>query len=129
MAMATVFMSLLVLLNEVGLGTAIIQKADIKKEVIKKIFGFIIIINIGFIIIILISAPLVGIFFSSSYLPTILRVLSINFILTACFVIPQSLLMRELDFRKKSLIDLIGNLCSSAIVLTLALEFGLLFLE
>ncbi|GAH04283.1 unnamed protein product, partial [marine sediment metagenome] len=46
-------------------------------------------------------------------------------ILLSFYSVPESMLIREINFRKKSLIDLIANLASSAIVLILALyDFG-----
>ncbi|MCK4818450.1 lipopolysaccharide biosynthesis protein, partial [bacterium] len=120
MAMAAVYIGFLTLLNEVGLGAAIVQKAEIDEQELKKVSGVVIIINIVLFCLIIAAAPLLASFFSEPRLVPLLRVLGMNFILLSFYLVPESLLVRELEFRRKSLIDLIGNLLSSAIVLTLA---------
>lgn len=125
MAMALVYIGFLTLVNEMGLGPAIIQKKAIDEQELKKVSGFVIIINTALFGLMLIAAPFLAGFFSEPRLIAMLRVLSINLILISLYVVPQSILMRELNFRRKSLIDLTANLSSSGVVLILALNsFG-----
>lgn len=124
-AMATLFLGFLTMLYEVGMGSAIIQKSDVSEGDLKKLAGVVIIINSGLLSFVFVTAPLVARFFSEPSLVSILRVSSINFILLSLYFIPQTIFIRELNFRTKSMIDLFANLFSNAIILILALrDFG-----
>ena len=46
MALAAVFMSTLSFINDMGLGSAIVQKKDLKQEEIDTVFGFSLIISL-----------------------------------------------------------------------------------
>ena len=96
-------------------------KLNIDEQEIKKTLGFVIIVNSSLFCFIFITAPLVARFFSEPLLVTIVRVLGINFVLMSFYIISQSMLIRELKFRKKSLIEWSSNLFSSGIVLIMAL--------
>lgn len=125
MAMATVFLGILMIFNEIGFGPAIIQKQEVGGLELKKAAGCLIIINIGLFCFLVATAPLVGRFFSEPRVSPVIRVLSINFIFISFYSVPHAKLQRELRFRTKAIIDLLGNLVLSATVLTLAISgFG-----
>jgi O-antigen/teichoic acid export membrane protein len=121
LAMANYFLGFLTVFYEVGLGAAIVQKLNIDEQEIKKTLGFVVIVNSSLFCFIFITAPLVARFFSEPHLVTIVRVLGINFVLMSFYIISQSMLIRELKFRKKALIEWSSNLFSSGIVLIMAL--------
>ena len=71
------------------------------------------------------AAPLLAGFFDEPRLVPLLRVLSINFLLLAAYVLPQSQLMRELDFRTKARVDILAIVLAALVTLGLALAgFG-----
>lgn len=122
MAMATIFVSFLSLLSEMGLGSALIQKKDINRNELQKVFGFIILVNCILCATVFLLAPLGALYFSEPRLVPILRVMSISFLLLSFYIVPQCLLIRELDFRRKSIIEVCANLVSSALLLWLAFQ-------
>jgi teichuronic acid exporter len=125
MAMASVFIGFLTILNELGLGPAIIQKPDLTEHDLRKANGCVLIINIALCAAVFALAPVIAWFFNEPRLIAIIRVLGMSFILLSFYFLPQSLMTRELDFKTRSIIELGGNIVSSVIVLSLALAgFG-----
>ncbi|MCK4783656.1 MAG: lipopolysaccharide biosynthesis protein [Desulfobacteraceae bacterium] len=121
MAMAHVCIGFLAMMSELGLGAAIVQRKDIDKQQLAQVFGFVILANAGLAILLFLGAPLLASYFSELRLVPIFQLLSINFILLSLYVIPQSMLLRNMDFRRKSIVDLIASLASSSITLILAI--------
>lgn len=124
-AMATVFIGFLTTLSEMGLGAAIIQHKKISTEQCRQAAGLIILINITLFALLLLVAPLAAHFYNEERLIQIIQVLGVNFIMISIYTVPRSMMMRKLDFRRKSIIELLGNLTNSAVVLIFALvDFG-----
>lgn len=120
-AMAGFFISFLALLNELGLGAALIQKKDIDDLFRRQVLGLLLTSNCAFYLILSVSSPVIASFFNEQRLIPILRVSSIQFLMMIFSVIPQSLLVRSMDFKKLSIIDLASNITGSVITLILAL--------
>lgn len=121
MEMASLFISILTLLNEMGLGAAIIQAEQIEQKSLQQIFGMILLINTGLFFLLFLASPLIALFFEEPQLIPIVRVLAIQFLFIGLSVIPQSLLEREMLFKERSLVDLVSNLIGGFITLGLAL--------
>ncbi len=125
MAMATVFVYFLVLLNELGLGAAIIQMKDLDHEVVRKIYGLVILVNCVLALLLFFGAILIADFFAEPRLVELIRVLSIQFIIMSFAVVPQSILERELNFKKKSLLEIFATLSGGVATLVIAYQgFG-----
>lgn len=122
MSIATLFIGFLSQINEFGLGAAIIQGQNTDEQSLKQIFGFVLAINFILFLILFISAYPLAAFFRDGELVAIIQVLSIQFVITAFLTIPQSLLARDLDFKNKSIIDLVSNLLGGFFTLGLALK-------
>jgi len=120
MAMAGFFINFLALLNELGLGAALIQKKDIYESFLRQIFGLLLISNVIFFLFLSASAPIIANFFNDQRLSPIIRISSIQFLMMSFSIIPQSLLMRSIDFRKLSIIDLISAITGSLVTLMFA---------
>lgn len=122
MAMASVFIGFLTFINEMGLGPAVIQKPDLTEHDMRKANACVIGINITLCGAIYLISPAIAWFFDEPRLVPIIRVLGLSFLLLAFYFLPQALMAREMNFKTRSIIDLGGNLFSSAIVLFLALK-------
>lgn len=122
--MAVVFTGLVQVINELGLGSALIQK---KAEHLKDIhyqtafWATTISSVILFIIMMGAVAPLGAQFYREPSLTNIVRVLSIPILLQPFILIPRIKLTRDLDFKKLAIINIIGSLVSGIIALVLAL--------
>ena len=79
MAMATVVIGFLANTNEMGLGSAIIQKKELDKILVEKIFGMLLLFDAVLFGIIYFIAPFVADFFGDDRLISIIRVLGILF--------------------------------------------------
>ena len=122
MAMAAVFIGFLTILSELGLGPAVIQKSDLSDQDLRNANGWVMAIDVALFTAIFFSAPAMAWFFEEPRLVPIIRVLGFNFILISAYFLPQSLMTREMNFKTRSIIELIANLISSAVVLILALS-------
>ena len=121
MAMAMIFISFLFFLSELGLGAAVIQQEnELQENELRKILGLVLIVNFCIFVGLFFTSPLIAGFFAESRLELIIKVLSIQFILSSFIVIPQSLLQRKLDLKRKSLVDLCVVIVGSITSLGLA---------
>ena len=122
LAMATVFMGLLALVAEAGLGSALVQAPRMDELTLRRIFGVVILVDFTLFVLQFAAAPLVARFFDETRLIAIIRVLALQFLLMIFAVIPAALLSRKLDFKRQSLIGLASSVCGSLTSLALALS-------
>lgn len=120
MAMATFFIALCLLLNELGLGSAIVQAKELTDLLVRQAFGLVLLMNFVLFVILTAGSPLIAGFFDEPRLLQIVPVLAVQFIIVAFSVIPGSLLTREMDFRSRSIVDVVTMLLGAAITLVLA---------
>jgi len=121
LAMATVFIGFLAMFSEFGLGSAVVQKPDVDLATVRRAFGVILAIHFLLAAVVLAVAPLVGRFFAEPRVVPVAQVLSVQFVFAAFAVIPDAMLQRRMEFRRRSLLDLSGAIVSSVTTLALAL--------
>jgi O-antigen/teichoic acid export membrane protein len=121
MAMAGLFVYFLATLNELGLGAALVQKHQIDETTLRQVFGFLLLINFCLFLFVLSVAPLIAGFFNEERIIPIIRLLSIQFVLSSFTIIPQSILTREMDFKKISVVDFVSAIAGSVVTLILAM--------
>ena len=122
LAMATVFIGFLQMFSEFGLGPALVQKAELEERTLRQTFGIVLVLNLALAALLVLSAPFIGAFFAEPRVVPVIRVLALQFIIGAFDVIPNVMLQRRMEFRKRSLLDLSGAILTS--VTTLALAFA-----
>ena len=121
MAMATVVLGLVILLNEMGLGSALVQQKELSRADMERVFGLLLIVNTGLFLLLYALAPVIAAFFDEPRVTPIIQVLALKLPLMALLVVPRSVLRREMLFKRKSLVDLAGMLAGSATTLISAL--------
>ena len=121
LAMATVFVAFLAMFSELGLGAAIVQKADVDEELLKRAFGLILIVHFSLAALLALAAPLIAAFYTEPRVTPILQVLSLQFLLAAFAVIPDAQLQRRMEFRNRSLLDFSGAVVASGTTLLMAM--------
>jgi O-antigen/teichoic acid export membrane protein len=119
-AMAIIFIGFLELINELGIGAAIVQKKDLEEDDLHSTFWFSILFGFILYAFIFFSAPIIGFFFGSEKLSIILRVLGINFVIGAFKVVPYNVLAKELAFNKRSKAELSSVITGGIASLALA---------
>jgi teichuronic acid exporter len=120
-SLATVYLGVLTLASEFGLGSAVITLRDLTAEQIAQLNGLSVCLGfVGFAISCAVAVPL-GRFFGSPGLPRVIVVMSIGFIISSVQPIPNALLQKELRFRLLSVIDVIRCFALSGAVMLFAL--------
>lgn len=120
LAMATVFVSFIAMFSELGLGAAVVQKADVDDQLLKRAFGVILILHFSLAALLLISAPLIGSFYDEPRVVSVIRIFSLQFVLAGFAVIPNAQLQRKMEFRNRSLLDLTSAIVASVTTLVMA---------
>lgn len=120
-----IFTSIADILIDGGLGSALIQKKEIKVIDCSTIFVSNLIISIFLFSLLFLLSPLISDYFHIPILKDILRVESVAIILRALYIIPLSLANRNLEFKKIAIITIGANSVSVLISILLAyIGFG-----
>src|SRR6266571_1767854 len=118
--MATVYLGLVQIINEFGMGAAILQDRRLEASDIARLGGFSLLLGSCLCVVSLLGAPLVAQFYHEPTVGKIIRVLSLTFVTGACEIIPRTLLTREMQFKRLALVDSLAALSSSLTTLALA---------
>lgn len=98
--MAEIYLGLVTLLSEFGLGTTVLALRDLTDEQVAQLHGFALLFGLGAFAISCATAWPLGAFFHSPQLPPVVVVMSLAFIISSFQIIPTALLLRELRFRE-----------------------------
>ncbi len=120
MAMASVPMAFLYLLNTAGLDAVLVQKRDLSERLRAQVFGIVIMVNLFFFLTFLGVAPWIATFYNEPRLTAIIRILGFQFVLLAFETLPQSQLERDINFGRRSIVELVTIVAGSLTAWTLA---------
>lgn len=116
-----IFLVFFQLLADFGIGPAIIQNKDLKRSEIDAIFGFSLYLALGLgILFVFLGYPMSLFYRNDVFIP-------ISFILGVCvffygiLIVPQSLLLREKNFKLVNITTVAGAITSGVVSITLAL--------
>lgn len=121
--MVTVLINFLIMFKDVGLSTATIQNEKIDSQQISTLFWFNALISLGLGIVILLSSPLIAIFYKKPELTAITAVLSFSFVIQGFTIQHSALLQRHLKFTALAINDIIAQISMMAVAITMA-AFG-----
>ena len=125
MGIATIFIAFLRMLNELGLGAALVQKEQMTLRMQRQIFGLVLVVNVGISLLLYTTAPAIASFYEETRLTPIIRLLSTQFFIMSFLVVPKSQLERNIDLKRVSIVDFVAAALSSVLTLVLALNgFG-----
>ena len=96
----TIFIGLIALVNELGLGAAIIQRRELDENHLSTVFWAGLVTGIVFWIFVVTASPLVVAFFHKDLVRPVLIVSAAGFVIGSFGIVPSSLLARNLDFKK-----------------------------
>ena len=114
MSLTSVFVEFLAMINELGLGAAVIQNKNLNPRTLKSLFGMLLLLSALFYLFLAGAAPFIADFYADSRLTALIQVLAIQFLFMGFTVLPQSLLLREMAFRKIATIDFTAAILGSA---------------
>lgn len=119
---ALIFVNLFTQFNDFGINSAVIQRRQLDDRTLHT--GFTLKAVLGMLVfgVSLACAPLSGYFFSEAVIADVIRVLSLNFLLTTLAFIPTTLLTRDLDFGKLMTGQIGASVMSSLVSVILALN-------
>lgn len=121
MASAMFLIGMLLLFHSFGLDTVLIQKKELTDELLSSAFGAILLFC-GFLsLCVVLTAPLVADYFGDDRIILILRVLSVQLVITAFATVPRVLVVRKLDAKKRELIFFLRNVSIGACSIMMAL--------
>ena len=129
--MALVYLGFVQLVNEFGLGAAIVTRRDLNEDQIARLGGFALLLGCGFVGVSGVVAAPMATFFHEPPVRWVVLVSSLTFLTSALQILPRSLLMRDLDFRRLAWADGAEALvitCGTLVLAILGLRYWALVL-
>ncbi len=124
--MVSIFIAFSMIFINSGFSQALIRKIDVSKEDYSTVFFFNLTISIILYLIFFFFAGVISEFFSEHALILILRILTIVIIINAFSIIPETILVKKIDFKTLAKVSLISNIISGLIAVLLAYSgFGI----
>ena len=120
-AMGQVIITFLSFLNGYGFASALIQRETIDRQMVRQTFGMLILVNFALAAIQFALAPVVADYYGQPLVEKLLHVQVLLFLSVPFVAIPEVLLVRELDFKRPAVVNIIAALISAGTALTCAL--------
>lgn len=123
--LAAIFIGVVTTVNELGLSAAIIQRKEINESHLSTSFWVSVILGIALCILTIVVSPFVADFFQEKSIEPILVTLSFVFIIVSFAVVPEALLVKNLNFKKIALVEVGAEISAGSIAIILAFSgFG-----
>ncbi len=120
MAISVVLINIAGLLDDLGLNAALIQKRRLQAHVAPRIYGAVLLTSLVALGVVQVTAAPFADFYEDNRIEPIARVLSFTLVLGAAASVPTALLLRDIEFRTISLLEIGRTVLSSLLVLWLA---------
>ena len=104
--MAAIYLGLITLVAEFGLGTAVLAVRELSVAQINQLNGLAVLLGLASLLASCVVAIPLGRFFHAPQLPLVVAAMSTTFVITSFKTVPLALLQRELRFKALALIDL-----------------------
>jgi PST family polysaccharide transporter len=105
MALASVVIGLSLLLSDLGIGGAVVQRATLTDRHVRSAFTFSVLLGFAVAAAMALVAPLGAVVFGEPRVTPLVRALSIGLALRGSGVVAEALLRRRLDFKRQFFID------------------------
>jgi PST family polysaccharide transporter len=116
-AMSAVYLGIVTVLSEFGLGTSVVVMRALKDDQIAQINGLAVLAGLAGLVLSVFAAYPLGMFFDAPQLPPVVMLMSTTFLITGFYVVPAAIMNRDLRFRELALIDgLTGAILAIAMV-------------
>ena len=124
MGMTVVFVSFLGVFSDLGLGLSLVQAREIDEQLVRKIYGMVLVSHLAVFALLFAAAPLIAAFFGDPALVPLVQVISTQFALIAVAWVPGAMLRRELRYQALAAIEFFSLAASACVTLLLALDGG-----
>ncbi len=118
--MAAVYLGLITLLSEFGLGAAVVTLRSMTDEQIAQLNSLCLLFGVAAFGVSGVAAAPLGWFFKSPQLPAVVLAMSTAFVMTSLKTVPYSLLQKDLRFKRLAIVEACQALSQSFSALTLA---------
>lgn len=116
MSIALVVVGFVEIFAQIGIGPSLIQRGDLKPEQIRAAFSFSVVLGCVFFALTYAMAPIVGQWFESAELASVLRWIALSFILSSLALIPRSLLIRNMAFKNLFIASLVSMVIGNLVI-------------
>ena len=120
MALTMVFTNVLAAFSNLGLGDALVQRAETPKPLVASVFGVLLLIAAGLTVALSLAAYPIAAWYDDPRLVLLLQVASLDFLLNGLTTIPRMHLTKSLRVRPMFLLEMAGGIVSAVAVVTLA---------
>lgn len=120
--MLSIFISISNILLNSGLSSALVRDKKASKDDYSTVFYFNIIVSCGLYMILFFFAPLIAAFYNEPDLILLTRTITLVFVITAFGLIQNTILIKELDFKKQTILNLISLLVSIVVAIYMAVN-------
>lgn len=120
MAVVTILTGFFGILSELGLGVAVIREPEIDERKLSVVFGALCLMGMFFCALLFAASPLIAAFYHEDRLTPLVRAMSAQFLISSTYIIPYSLLQRQMSFKSVALIDTTVAVLASLTTLVLA---------
>jgi PST family polysaccharide transporter len=118
--MATIFIGLAMLVSEFGLGAAIVSFRGLTGEEVAQLNTLSVFFGLLWVLLSCVAAYPLSVFFHANQLPVVIVVMSGSFLITAFKVVPDALLLRDLQFKTLARIDVSRAVVTSLMTILIA---------
>lgn len=119
-SMVIIFTNFAALFIDMGFGVALIQKKDADNEHYSSVFWLNLAIGLFLYLLFFIAAPFLSVFYHEPQITILVRVICLSFIINSFSAIQSNLLIRDLKFKQKVLINWISIIAGYSVAFYLA---------
>ena len=115
MAMVSIFIAISNSIIDSGFSSALIRKVKVKPIEYNTVFYFNLLISLLLYICLFFISPFIALFFREPILCEVMRVIGLILIINALSIIPDTIFVREINFKTQTIISLIASVGSGVI--------------
>jgi PST family polysaccharide transporter len=120
LSMTTVFTGFVSIFSNMGIGGALIQKQDTDERHLSSAFWLNIIAGIVLTILMMAASPFIAWFYNKPQLEPIIMVMSLNYFLASFTIVQQTILAKNMDFKRLAARDIIAVITGGLVGIILA---------
>jgi lipopolysaccharide exporter len=117
---ANIFIAFMMQFGDFGFNSAVVQTKELDDSTLYTAFTLKALFSVAIFLLLLSAAPLAQLFMNRAEVIMVIRLLSLNFLVSVASFLPQVLLTRELDYRKLAIPSCVSVVVGSAVAIAMA---------